>query len=579
MDVFTLRNELVAEYERFSRSFTKIRADDIKTAIDRTYASGRFWPEPLIQLNPNFVPGGYVDELVAEGKLEPECEKIFRIKRSDDTFGRRLRLHKHQSDAIQIASRRESYVLTTGTGSGKSLAYFIPIVDDVLRRKRAGEPCEGITAIVVYPMNALCNSQLDELNRYLRLGYGEGLEPVSFARYTGQESQEDRERIAKNPPDILLTNYVMLELVMTRFVETDKAVRQHATGLRFLVLDELHTYRGRQGADVAMLARRVRERFNDDLLCVGTSATMATEGSSGERNVAVAAIASRLFGTRVRPENVITESLEPVTDDATPTDPASLRHAIDMDVPDEPTHAELAAHPVAAWVERTLGLEDRHGELARISKPLSVAQASEQLAAAAGLELDPARAYLADLLLTAYRSRNDAGRSFFAFRLHQFISGAWNAYATLESPGNRFLTLDGQHFTPGDRGRPLFTLSFCRHCGQEYYPVWAALEGSQPRAFTPRELSERSSEDDDVQFGYLMPDPSGDFDPADVEGQMPEAWLEFRNGTPRLRPHFRRYQPIGVMVDPSLQRWPARVVYPRFLPLLPQSKVRRLLRR
>ena len=206
MDVFTLRNELVAEYERFSRSFTKIRADDIETAIDRTYASGRFWPEPLIQLNPNFVPGGYVDELVAAGKLEPECEKIFRVKRTDDTFGRRLRLHKHQADAIQIASRRESYVLTTGTGSGKSLAYFIPIVDDVLRRKRVGEPCEGISAIVVYPMNALCNSQLDELHRYLRLGYGEGLEPVSFARYTGQESQEDRERIAKNPPDILLTN-------------------------------------------------------------------------------------------------------------------------------------------------------------------------------------------------------------------------------------------------------------------------------------------------------------------------------------------------------------------------------------
>ena len=502
-------------------------------------------------MNPNFVPGGYVDEHVAAGKLEPECEKIFRVKRTDDTFGRRLRLHKHQADAIQIASRRESYVLTTGTGSGKSLAYFIPIVDDVLRRKRAGEPCEGITAIVVYPMNALCNSQLDELHRYLRLGYGEGREPVSFARYTGQESQEDRERIAKNPPDILLTNYVMLELVMTRFVETDKAVRQHAAGLRFLVLDELHTYRGRQGADVAMLARRVRERFNDDLLCVGTSATMATEGSSSERNAAVAAIASRLFGTRVRPENVITESLEPVTDDETPTDTASLQRAINMDVPDAPTHAELAAHPVAAWVERTLGLEDRHGELARISKPLSVAQASEQLAAAAGLEMGSCRAYLADLLLTAYRSRNDAGQSFFAFRLHQFISGAWNAYATLESPGDRFLTLDGQHFTPGDRGRPLFTLSFCRHCGQEYYPVWAALEGSQPRAFTRRELSERSSEDDDVQFGYLMPDPFGEFDPADVEGQMPEAWLEFRNGTPRLRPHFRRYQPVGVMVDPK----------------------------
>ena len=96
-------------------------------------------------------------------------------------------------------------MLTTGTGSGKSLSYFIPIVDDVLRRKRAGKPRKGITAIVVYPMNALCNSQRDELERFLKLGYDEGKEPVTFARYTGQESSDERERITKNPPDILLT--------------------------------------------------------------------------------------------------------------------------------------------------------------------------------------------------------------------------------------------------------------------------------------------------------------------------------------------------------------------------------------
>ena len=154
-------------------------------------------------------------------------------------------------------------------------------------------PAGASLAIVVYPMNALCNSQLEELEKFLVCGYGKGNEPVTFARYTGQESNEERERIAKNPPDILLTNYVMLELILTRFLETDKTVRKHAAGLRFLVLDELHTYRGRQGADVAMLVRRVRERFNENLLCIGTSATMASEGSAGERNAAVAAVAGR----------------------------------------------------------------------------------------------------------------------------------------------------------------------------------------------------------------------------------------------------------------------------------------------
>ena len=286
MDVFAFREELISEYKRFSRSFTRIRAEDIFQAVNAAYAGGRFLPAPLIQLNPNFVPGGSIDDLVSKGTLDEECAKVFRIKKPTNTFGKPLVLHQHQSEAIDIARRDESYVLTTGTGSGKSLSYFIPIVDNVLRRKKDGDPCKGIAAIVVYPMNALCNSQLEELMKFLKLGYGEGKEPVTFARYTGQESNEERERIAKNPPDILLTNYVMLELIMTRFLEVDKAVRKHAAGLRFLVLDELHTYRGRQGADVAMLVRRVRERFNENLLCVGTSATMASEGSATDRNAA-----------------------------------------------------------------------------------------------------------------------------------------------------------------------------------------------------------------------------------------------------------------------------------------------------
>ena len=355
MDVFDFRDELVSEYERFSRSFTSIRAADISQAVNEAYKGGRFWPAPLIQLNPNFVASGSIDDLVSEGILDPECAKVFRLKKPTDAFGRRLVLHQHQSEAIDIARRGESYVLTTGTGSGKSLSYFIPIIDDVLRRKKAGDPYKGITAIVVYPMNALCNSQLEELVKFLRLGYGEGKEPVTFARYTGHESNEDRERIAKNPPDILLTNYVMLELIMTRFLETDKAVREHAVGLRFLVLDELHTYRGRQGADVAMLVRRVRERFNENLLCVGTSATMASEGTATDRNAAVSNIASRLFGVTVSSDNIVTETLKPVTDDDTAIDGPSLRQAIEAGVPADPIHDELSKHAVAAWVERNSG--------------------------------------------------------------------------------------------------------------------------------------------------------------------------------------------------------------------------------
>ncbi len=549
MDVFKIRDNLVAEYERFSRSFTTIRAEDISNMVDTAYRAGHFWPAPLIQLNPNFEPGGYVDALVANGTLDAECANIFRIKAESDVVGKRLLLHRHQTDAIEIARRGKSYVLTTGTGSGKSLGYFIPIVDDVLRRKRAGDPCNGITAIIVYPMNALCNSQREELEKYLRLGYGETGQPVTFARYTGQESQEERERIAKNPPDILLTNYVMLELIMTRFLETDKAIRNHAAGLRFLVLDELHTYRGRQGADVAMLVRRVRERFNEELLCVGTSATMASEGSPGDRDAKVADIASRLFGATVNPENIVSESLRPATDRDSNFGGPELRAAIEAGVPASLSHEILAAHPLAAWIEQNLGLEDIDGKLVRISRPKTILDASKCLADECGLGIESCRSFLEKFLLASHRCRNERGQSFFAFRLHQFISGAWNAYSTMEAPGERYLTLDGQQFKPGDRNRPLFTLCFCRSCGQEYLPVWANLASKQPQAFEPRDLTERSNDGDDIQFGYLMPDSNGIFDPSRQDSQFPDDWIEYRGDEPRLKYHFRRYSPVRVQVD------------------------------
>src|SRR3546814_2671222 len=89
----------------------------------------------------------------------PICD-IFRIGKSASQFaGEPLRLHKHQVDAIRQAAAGQNYVLTTGTGSGKSLSYIVPIVDHVLRRGTG----KGIQAIVVYPMNALANSQEKEL--------------------------------------------------------------------------------------------------------------------------------------------------------------------------------------------------------------------------------------------------------------------------------------------------------------------------------------------------------------------------------------------------------------------------------
>ena len=548
MDVFEFRKRLVMEYARFSRSFTTVRAPDIKVVVDSAYEAEHYWPAPLIQLNPNYAEGGSVTDLVNRGLLHEECANIFRQKSADGTLGEVFRLYMHQVEAIEAASRKESYVLTTGTGSGKSLSYFIPIVDDVLRRGIKGVR-SGITAIVVYPMNALCNSQSEELEKFLIRGYGTGNGPVTFARYTGQESTEEREAIAENPPDILLTNYVMLELIMTRFQPADKAVQKHAAGLRYLVLDELHTYRGRQGADVAMLVRRVRERFNDNLLCIGTSATMATEGSIDERNRRVAEVASRLFGVKVKPENIITETLAPVTDDRTPTDGHTLRQLIEAGVPGSLREQAFRCHPVAAWVERNLGIENVQGKLIRLSRPKSAREASGMLAAATGLAKEICSDYLAAFLMMAFQCKDERGRPLFAFRLHQFISGGANVFATFEPPDSRFVTVQGQRFVPGDRQRLLYALAFCRECGQEYFPVSATLEGRVLKAFATRSLFERESQEEGIQFGYFMPDDAGEFNPDDVRACFPENWIDNTGATPRLKPYYRKYRPRKVHVD------------------------------
>src|SRR6266487_3164519 len=241
MNIFDLRQQLIGNYSSYVKSFIEVGNLRIRDYVEQElFERGMLWPEPLIQLNPLFQPGASIDALVAEGMLHPACASIFRRgKEPERPQGDLLQLHQHQEDAIRVARGGHSYILTTGTGSGKSLAYIIPIVDYVLRNP----DLPGIKAIVVYPMNALANSQLGELGKYLKIGY-EG-RTVTFKRYTGQEKTEERDEIIANPPDILLTNYVMLELILTRLRERQLL---DATQLRFLVLDELHTYRGRESA-------------------------------------------------------------------------------------------------------------------------------------------------------------------------------------------------------------------------------------------------------------------------------------------------------------------------------------------
>src|SRR3981081_2905376 len=204
MDVFELRDRVVGDYANYVRSFLTVGNTATRRVVKAYLTAGNLWPEPLVQLNPSFEPGATVPELIAEEVLDPRCERICSRGKPATSLGLPLQLHRHQHEAIVAAQSGESYVLTTGTGSGKSLAYFIPIVDHVLKHGGRGR---GIKAIVVYPMNALANSQEEELRKFLTYGYAAGTSPVTFARYTGQESAEQKREVIDHPPDILLTNF------------------------------------------------------------------------------------------------------------------------------------------------------------------------------------------------------------------------------------------------------------------------------------------------------------------------------------------------------------------------------------
>ena len=229
------------------------------------------------------------------------------------------RPYAHQMRAFERISAGESTLVATGTGSGKTECFLYPILDYCYRQRRLGR--KGIKAILVYPMNALATDQAKRLAELIH-DSPELRNNVIAGMYVGQMSQggsdkdnhamtatnivTSHDELLKNPPDILLTNYKMLDYLLVRPKDSRIWDSNDPDTLKYFVVDELHTFDGAQGTDLACLLRRLTDRLNttsDDMCFVGTSATMGTEETVRE----VCAYANQIFNTTFTPESVVTE--------------------------------------------------------------------------------------------------------------------------------------------------------------------------------------------------------------------------------------------------------------------------------
>ena len=494
MDIFNFHQNVISEYSDYINSFIDIKDERIRNYVNEQLTSQKLWPEPLIQFNPSYEKSDSIEKLSQQGIVVSELVHIFK----------NYQLYRHQVEALKLGTADKDFIVTSGTGSGKSLTFMGTIFNHLFKAK---ESSHGVKALIIYPMNALINSQTLELDKW-KQNYeaNSGLPfPFTYKQYTGQEGKVEREEIKSNPPDILLTNYMMLELIITRLAE-NSIKNSISDNLRFLVFDELHTYRGRQGSDVALLIRRIRSLAKNSLVCIGTSATMISGESYNEQKNKVAEVATRVFGKPFSSDQIIDEKLINSLgyfEQSLPQLQSSLKKKINTTAPYE----ELLHHPLASWIENEIALTKNDGVLIR-RKPLNLQSIAKALSEKTNEPVELCFAQLKKLLIWANFINNEKDsqrKPILPFKLHQFISQTGTVYITLDSKENRVVSLDSASFIKDEKNekKPIYPVVFSRISGHEFICVKKNFSESK---LEPREFNYKISEEEEESFeqGYII---------------------------------------------------------------------------
>jgi ATP-dependent helicase YprA (DUF1998 family) len=292
---------LRSTYERYLKTIYPFQEESLRQGFwQRLAEPERLVKGPLLEASPPFKNGRSIAQLVAENLLHPAFERLCgsteHLDRPPLPFERPLYVHQERA-ILNIVQRKHNLVVATGTGSGKTEAFLIPILNTLFEEETGGAlKHAGVRALLLYPMNALANDQLMRL-RVLLQNYPS----ITFGRYTGEtleykDNAEEqflsspnpglllenellsREEMRAAPPHILLTNYAMLEYLLLRPQDSELFDGPTGKHWRFVVVDEAHVYDGANGIEIAMLLRRLKDRVVGSepgrLTCIATSATI-----------------------------------------------------------------------------------------------------------------------------------------------------------------------------------------------------------------------------------------------------------------------------------------------------------------
>lgn len=574
MNILKFHNKLIDNYRNYITSFLNIKDPSISQFVDAEIQNKKLWPDPLVQFNPTYRPGSSLKNLTDEKVLHPDLGKIF--------IG--YELYKHQEEAIRLGAAGIEFIVTSGTGSGKSLTYMATLFSHILNNK---EEVKGKNlAVIVYPMNALINSQNEEIKKYERNYLKSSLPggviydkknktldeqikdlreivgdifPIRYAQYTGQEDEETREDIRKNRPHILLTNYMMLELIMTRGGKDVEIRNAILDNICFLIFDELHTYRGRQGSDVSILIRRIKANAKNKITCIGTSATMISSETSTLvlQKQQVAKIGSLIFGSDINENQIINESLIRSIGEDIEISPEKLSSAVNSEIDISWSFSDFEKHQTANWLEANIALEYKEGVLVR-RKPLTIREISIKLSDYCGIGYERCEKHILDLLEWANNlnshAEKDQRKNYLPYRIHQFIAQTGSVYATLGNQKDRQLFMDAGLYAD-DKDIFIFPLVFSRSSGHEMYCVnLIENEGKiLPREFY--NLSDSEEEEEPTSAGYVFIQHIEDDEPIWDEERdlpdLPESWFNLprKDGTQSLKKNVQTRIPQKIYFD------------------------------